>query len=145
MRIVVDLPAPFGPRKPTISPVWTSKLISSPARTGPKYLLTSSSSIAVCDMASSRRGRYSRYNRYRRLWYYGPYVRQVHRRRGEEPRLGLVHRQPLPQPAHHPPVVVRRPAALAEQLAGGRAGVRPEAAAGVVEVLRHQDVGPEPL
>src|SRR4051812_34949624 len=26
--IVVDLPAPFGPRKPNISPGWTSKLTS---------------------------------------------------------------------------------------------------------------------
>src|SRR5579864_7591967 len=36
MRIVVDLPAPFGPRKPTISPRFTSKLILSSARNDPK-------------------------------------------------------------------------------------------------------------
>ena len=31
IRIVVDLPAPFGPRKPTISPGATEKLRSSTA------------------------------------------------------------------------------------------------------------------
>jgi hypothetical protein len=36
MRIVVDFPAPFGPRKPTISPRLTSKLILSTARNDPK-------------------------------------------------------------------------------------------------------------
>src|SRR5579864_1189569 len=36
MRIVVDLPAPLGPRKPTISPRLTSKLILSSARNDPK-------------------------------------------------------------------------------------------------------------
>src|SRR5690606_38148449 len=35
MRIVVDLPAPFGPRKPTTSPLLTLKLILSSARTDP--------------------------------------------------------------------------------------------------------------
>ncbi|KYF95496.1 hypothetical protein BE20_45285 [Sorangium cellulosum] len=35
MRIVVDLPAPFGPRKPTTSPRWTSKLTLSSARSDP--------------------------------------------------------------------------------------------------------------
>ena len=31
MRMVVVLPAPFGPRKPSTSPGWTSKLTSSTA------------------------------------------------------------------------------------------------------------------
>ena len=35
MRIAVDLPAPFGPRNPTISPRATVKLRSSTARTAP--------------------------------------------------------------------------------------------------------------
>src|SRR5262245_30621508 len=38
MRMVVVLPAPLGPRKPTISPRSTSKLTRSMAKTGPKYL-----------------------------------------------------------------------------------------------------------
>ena len=36
MRIVVDFPAPLGPRKPKISPRFTSKLILSRARNDPK-------------------------------------------------------------------------------------------------------------
>src|SRR5699024_8057101 len=39
MRIVVDLPAPFGPRKPWTSPGWTSRLSPSSARSEP-YDLT---------------------------------------------------------------------------------------------------------
>src|SRR3954465_7305737 len=39
MRIVVDLPAPFGPRKPTTSPRFTSKFTLSRARTPPNRLL----------------------------------------------------------------------------------------------------------
>ena len=35
MRMVVDLPAPFGPRKPTISPGATEKLRSSTAVSEP--------------------------------------------------------------------------------------------------------------
>src|SRR4051794_19389684 len=35
IRIVVDLPAPLGPRKPTTSPRWTSKLTLSSARSDP--------------------------------------------------------------------------------------------------------------
>src|SRR5207245_9555500 len=38
MRMVVVLPAPLGPRKPTISPRATSKLTRSMAWTGPKNL-----------------------------------------------------------------------------------------------------------
>src|SRR5437667_4782060 len=37
--IVVDLPAPFGPRKPRTSPRATRKLIPSTARSGPKSLV----------------------------------------------------------------------------------------------------------
>src|SRR5688572_6467724 len=39
-RIVVDFPAPFGPRKPTTSPCFTSKLTFSRARTAPNRLLS---------------------------------------------------------------------------------------------------------
>src|SRR2546423_13933859 len=35
MRMVVVLPAPFGPRKPRISPFWTSKVTSLMATCGP--------------------------------------------------------------------------------------------------------------
>ncbi len=45
MRIVVDLPAPFGPKKPTISPFLTSKLTRSSARKDPKYLVRLFASI----------------------------------------------------------------------------------------------------
>src|SRR5699024_5874138 len=38
MRIVVDLPAPFGPRKPWTSPGWTSRLRPSSARAEPQVL-----------------------------------------------------------------------------------------------------------
>ena len=38
MRMVVDLPAPFGPRKPSTSPRRSSKLTPSTATTGPKPL-----------------------------------------------------------------------------------------------------------
>src|SRR5512134_1564007 len=40
IRMVVDLPAPFGPRKPTTSPRFTSKLTFSSARTAPNRLLS---------------------------------------------------------------------------------------------------------
>src|SRR5580704_12654095 len=45
MRIVVDFPAPFGPRKPTISPRFTSKLILSSARKDPKVFVRSLAEI----------------------------------------------------------------------------------------------------
>src|SRR6202007_1807494 len=38
MRMVVDLPAPFGPRKPSTSPRSTLKEMSSTARFAPKAL-----------------------------------------------------------------------------------------------------------
>ena len=43
IRMVVDLPAPFGPRKPSTSPRLTAKLISSTACTGPNRLASRSS------------------------------------------------------------------------------------------------------
>src|SRR5215472_19006698 len=43
--IVVDLPAPLGPRKPTISPRLTSKLILSSARNDPKFFVRSFATI----------------------------------------------------------------------------------------------------
>src|SRR5262245_8166397 len=45
MRIVVVLPAPLSPRKPTISPFSTVKLTLSTARMGPKYLVRCSTWI----------------------------------------------------------------------------------------------------
>src|SRR5439155_1724658 len=39
MRMVVVFPAPLGPRKPTISPRATAKVMSWTANTGPKYLV----------------------------------------------------------------------------------------------------------
>ena len=38
--MVVDLPAPFGPRKPRTSPFATEKEMSSTARIGPKCLVS---------------------------------------------------------------------------------------------------------
>jgi hypothetical protein len=46
MRMVVDLPAPFGPRNPTSSPGATSKWMWSTARTGPYFLTRLSTRIA---------------------------------------------------------------------------------------------------
>src|SRR4051812_14916900 len=50
MRIVVVLPAPFGPRKPWISPGSTDRLTPSTAVNGP-YFLTS---VSTAIMASGR-------------------------------------------------------------------------------------------
>src|SRR4051794_35265997 len=47
IRSVVDLPAPFGPRKPVTAPARTSKLRSSTATTSPKRLLSPWISIAA--------------------------------------------------------------------------------------------------
>jgi hypothetical protein len=38
MDIVVDLPAPLGPRRPNTSPLFTSKLMPSTAAIFPKFL-----------------------------------------------------------------------------------------------------------
>ena len=46
MLIVVDLPAPFGPRKPNTSRVATSKLIPRTARTSPNVLTRSVTEMA---------------------------------------------------------------------------------------------------
>jgi hypothetical protein len=43
--MVVDLPAPLGPRNPVTRPGWTAKLRPSTAVTGPKRLLSWSTSI----------------------------------------------------------------------------------------------------
>ena len=40
IRIVVDLPAPFGPRNPRTSPLFTSKDIPFTATAGPNFLVT---------------------------------------------------------------------------------------------------------
>src|SRR6266436_5259091 len=47
MRMVVDLPAPFGPRNPSTSPLPTSKETPSTARFGPKDLLRFSTLITL--------------------------------------------------------------------------------------------------
>src|SRR6267378_3742178 len=47
MRIVVDLPAPLGPRNPSTSPLPTSKETPSTARFGPKDLLRFSTLITA--------------------------------------------------------------------------------------------------
>src|SRR5215218_7891823 len=52
MRIVVDLPAPFGPRNPTSSPGATWKSMRSTARTGPYLLHRFSTRIAWSLMGS---------------------------------------------------------------------------------------------
>src|SRR5688572_9286257 len=45
MRMVVDLPAPLGPRKPTTCPLSTSKLTRSTASTGPYALVNCETEI----------------------------------------------------------------------------------------------------
>src|SRR5258706_254668 len=47
MRMVVDLPAPLGPRNPNTSPLPTSKETPSTARFGPKDLLRFSTLITL--------------------------------------------------------------------------------------------------
>src|SRR5262245_18505299 len=54
MRMVVVLPAPLGPRKPTISPRSTSNVTRSMARTGPKYLVSLSTWIMVPSRGAGR-------------------------------------------------------------------------------------------
>src|SRR5882724_11199510 len=46
-RIVVVLPAPFGPRKPVTFPGWTAKLSPSTAVTGPKRLVSPLTSMTT--------------------------------------------------------------------------------------------------
>src|SRR5687768_14771161 len=47
IRMVVVLPAPLGPRRPSTSPGWASKLTSSTATVAPKRLVTPSTSTLV--------------------------------------------------------------------------------------------------
>src|SRR5512136_1411737 len=58
MRIVVDFPAPLGPRKPNISPRPTEKEISSTARKSPKRLTRFATTTweVFSDMAALRAG-----------------------------------------------------------------------------------------
>src|SRR5208282_2042930 len=46
IRMVVDLPAPFGPRKPNISPFFTCRLMLSTATKAPKVRLRSRTTTA---------------------------------------------------------------------------------------------------
>src|SRR6476661_934530 len=46
MLMVVDLPAPFGPRKPKISPGRTSRSMPRTASTGPKFFTSSCTEMA---------------------------------------------------------------------------------------------------
>src|SRR5579862_4976206 len=48
IRIVVDFPAPLGPRKPKISPRWTSRFTWSTATNVPKVFTRSWVSTAFC-------------------------------------------------------------------------------------------------
>src|SRR5664279_2834505 len=52
-RIVVDFPAPFGPRKPKISPVFTSRSTPSTAARSPKYLVSPLVQIAASVMVEA--------------------------------------------------------------------------------------------
>src|ERR1051325_660095 len=54
MRIVVDLPAPFGPRKPRTSPRSTENEIPSTARLAPKFL-TKLSTLIISHSAVNAR------------------------------------------------------------------------------------------
>src|SRR5215470_5771998 len=59
MRIVVVLPAPLGPRKPSTPPRWTAKLTLSTAVIGPKCLLRplTSRSVAILPLGSHQAAR----------------------------------------------------------------------------------------
>src|SRR5213593_1954453 len=59
MRIVVDFPAPFGPRKPTISPAATLNDTSRMAVTGPYCLVSPWTSIMRRSWAKQPTGDYS--------------------------------------------------------------------------------------
>ena len=49
--MVVDLPAPFGPRKPCTSPSATVRSSPSSARTEPKFFVSPWISIAASDVS----------------------------------------------------------------------------------------------
>src|SRR5258708_22818881 len=55
MRMVVDLPAPFGPRKPSTSPRSTVNEMWSPARLGPKAFASLSIFIMLKEGQNYRR------------------------------------------------------------------------------------------
>src|SRR6185312_12120240 len=54
-RMVVDLPAPLGPRKPKISPDWTSRFRSATAVKSPKRLVSFSMWTAGPEVLGSMR------------------------------------------------------------------------------------------
>src|SRR3954452_8012574 len=58
-RIVVDLPAPLGPRKPCTSPGRTCRSSPSRARTLPKLLTRSRTEITAFVVADAMASRYS--------------------------------------------------------------------------------------
>src|SRR5699024_2839436 len=61
MRIVVDFPAPFGPRNPVTWPGWTAKEMSLTATLGPYFFVRPSASImATRSLAADRVPRYGR-------------------------------------------------------------------------------------
>jgi hypothetical protein len=51
-RMVVDLPAPFGPTKPVTWPGWTANDMPSSASVGPNHLRSPVTSIMACIMRS---------------------------------------------------------------------------------------------
>src|SRR5438552_16242100 len=55
MRMVVDFPAPFGPRKPSTSPRSTVNEMSSTARLGPKAFTSFSILIMLKERQNYRR------------------------------------------------------------------------------------------
>jgi len=56
MLMVVDLPAPLGPKRPKISPSFTEKEMPSTARRGPKFLIKLWTSIAAKDLSCKKIG-----------------------------------------------------------------------------------------
>src|SRR5690348_8811820 len=60
MRMVVDLPAPFGPRKPSTSPRSTAKLTPSTARFAPKAFTRLSILITGLEWLDRAKGRHYR-------------------------------------------------------------------------------------
>src|SRR5580700_8377758 len=49
--MVVDLPAPFGPRKPNVSPAATSKSMPRTASISPYFLVSALTEIALAEVA----------------------------------------------------------------------------------------------
>src|SRR5579883_884136 len=93
--MVVVLPAPLGPRKPTISPRSMSKLIWSTANTGPKYLVRSLTWIIICFLCSARRALDGRLN----LYYYDCYMHPV-RARHPGGKVSGTEGEGVPRPRH---------------------------------------------